>query len=106
VQVGGHNPVEPALCGVPMIMGEAVFNFDDVVAPFRDADCLRLVEGVDGLTQVLAAWLADPDTRRTMGDRARAVVAANTGARARLRGLLEQEIGRTAPDAAVPARAR
>jgi 3-deoxy-D-manno-octulosonic-acid transferase len=96
VDVGGHNPIEPALCGIPIVMGQAVFNFPDVVAAFREAQCLVLVSGGDELLGVLDAWLSDPAARAAAGTRAQAVVAANTGASERLRGLLEREIGAAA----------
>jgi 3-deoxy-D-manno-octulosonic-acid transferase len=92
VQVGGHNPIEPALCGVPAVTGPAVFNFEDVVRAFRDAGALAVVDDADGLTGVLADWLGDAGRRAAAGDRARAVVAANKGAGARLEALLDEQI--------------
>ena len=43
VSVGGHNPIEAAVCRVPLLMGPETFNFPDVVAAFADAGCLQLV---------------------------------------------------------------
>jgi 3-deoxy-D-manno-octulosonic-acid transferase len=91
VPVGGHNPIEPALCGVPVVMGPQVFNFADVVEAFRGARALEIADGPDALANVVAAWLADPAERVSAGARARAVVVANTGATARLRGVLAAE---------------
>jgi 3-deoxy-D-manno-octulosonic-acid transferase len=99
VAVGGHNPIEPALCGIPVIMGRAVFNFADVVAAFRAADCLELVSNAHELAEVVEAWLADRATRCARGARAAAVVAANAGATGRLRCLLEREIDRITSEA-------
>ncbi|MDZ7668521.1 MAG: lipid IV(A) 3-deoxy-D-manno-octulosonic acid transferase [Gammaproteobacteria bacterium] len=89
---GGHNPIEPALCGVPVIMGPSIFNFADVVARFREADCLELATDEQTVAQVLEGWLADPQARRNRGSRARRVIADNAGASARLRALLETQI--------------
>lgn len=89
---GGHNPIEPALCGVPVIMGPSTFNFADVVARFREADCLELAADEHALVRVLEGLLADPQARRNRGSRARRVIADNAGASARLRALLEAQI--------------
>jgi 3-deoxy-D-manno-octulosonic-acid transferase len=92
--IGGHNPIEPALCGVPMVTGPHVFNFADVVEPFRVAGCLERIERPAGLAPAVLCWLQDEARRTLAADRARAVVAANAGATARLRALLEAELGR------------
>jgi len=89
VPVGGHNPIEPALCGVPVLMGPEVFNFAEVVEAFRAEGALALVGDASALAEAVAGWLTDPAARTAAGARACAVVAANRGATARLRGLLE-----------------
>jgi 3-deoxy-D-manno-octulosonic-acid transferase len=96
VPVGGHNPIEPALCGVPVVMGPQVFNFADVVEAFRAVRCVEIVDDAAGLAAAVGGWLVDPAARKAAGDRALAVVAANTGATARLRALLEAEFRRSA----------
>ena len=90
--LGGHNPIEPALCGVPVIMGPAVFNFPDVVAVFRDAGCLCQVDDADSLSGQLGQWLGDRPVWRDRGARARDLVARHTGASDRLVRLLESRI--------------
>ncbi|MBX3707238.1 MAG: lipid IV(A) 3-deoxy-D-manno-octulosonic acid transferase [Pseudomonadales bacterium] len=94
VDQGGHNPIEPALLGVPVVMGPNVFNFADVVERFRAAGCLRLVADADDLAGAIRAWFDDPEGRRATGLRARAVVAANAGASVRLRALLDGVLAR------------
>lgn len=94
VAMGGHNPIEPALCGVPVVTGPQVFNFADVVEPLRAAECLEIVARPDALAPALLRWLRDPERRAAAADRARVVVAANAGATRRLRALLETELDR------------
>ena len=43
VEKGGHNPLEPAQFGVPVVMGESYFNFREIVGALREADAIRLV---------------------------------------------------------------
>lgn len=95
---GGHNPIEPALCSVAAVMGPDVFNFSDVVAAFRAADALQLVADQAALGDAVCGAFDDIRGRRERGLRAHRVVAANTGARARLRALLAREIGAAAAD--------
>ena len=43
VQHGGHNPIEAAAAGLPLLMGPHDFNFTSVVALFESARCLHRV---------------------------------------------------------------
>lgn len=92
VPTGGHNPIEPAVCGVPVAMGPHVFNFPDVVELFRDADGLAGVTSAAELADRVAGWLRNPDAARAAGQRAAGVVARHRGASARLETLLAGEI--------------
>ena len=40
---GGHNPIEPAALGTPMLMGPDRMNFEEVCARFSAAGCLTEV---------------------------------------------------------------
>jgi len=44
VPAGGHNPLEPARFGVPVLMGPHYENFRDVVEALRGAEGLRVVD--------------------------------------------------------------
>ncbi|MCY4128007.1 MAG: lipid IV(A) 3-deoxy-D-manno-octulosonic acid transferase [Gammaproteobacteria bacterium] len=76
---GGHNPVEPAVFGVPMLMGPDRMNFEEVCKRFTDAGCLTTVQNSDELATELLALLNDPDERQRQGDAARQVVNENRG---------------------------
>jgi len=83
VPTGGHNPLEPAVLGVPVISGIHVHNFSEVYAEMIAAGGARLVAGVEELTVVAAAWLDEPDLAAAAGAAGREVVVRNRGATGR-----------------------
>ncbi len=86
--VGGHNLLEPAALGVPVLTGPALANFAEVAEVLRAADALVEVADAQALADILASLFADPAERRRLGEAGRAVVEANRGALARtLEGL-------------------
>ena len=88
VPVGGHNLLEPAALGVPVLTGPELANFAEVAEVLREADALVEVADAEALAAALAGLLADPAERRRLGEAGRAVVAANRGALERtLEGL-------------------
>jgi hypothetical protein len=57
VPLGGHNPLEPAACGVPVIMGPHHATQRDAVQALRSRGAL-VVESTDrGVTEALEGWL-------------------------------------------------
>ena len=77
---GGHNPIEAAIHGVPMIMGPNRINFAQVVQRFEAAGCLHSADNVDELTNCVDALLKDAGQRGVEGYAARQVVSNNRGA--------------------------
>ena len=92
VPVGGHNPIEAALCGQPLVMGPHTWNFDEVVAAFADADCLTRVESATQLASAVVAAFEDDRVRAAAGAQALQVVEQNRGATGRLLALLRSRI--------------
>jgi 3-deoxy-D-manno-octulosonic-acid transferase len=101
VPVGGHNPIEPAMCGQPLLTGPHTFNFPDVVAAFEDSGSLLRVSDAAGLAGEVVRCLTDAGARERMAASARGVVAANTGATERLLELLRADVGRVAGNAPI-----
>ena len=52
VKKGGHNPLEAAQFGVPVVMGESYENFKGIVGAMREADAIRIVRR-EGLGEAL-----------------------------------------------------
>ena len=75
VPAGGHNPLEPAQFGVPIVMGPHYANFraitEDLLAARRPAD-----HGKAELARILLELLCNPGDAEAMGERARQVFAA------------------------------
>lgn len=92
VDVGGHNPIEPALCDLPIVSGPHQFNFTDIMEALSRAGGLTSVTDEQQLAQVVGDWFAEPDARRQAGQAAARVVAANRGARDRVRDLISTRI--------------
>jgi 3-deoxy-D-manno-octulosonic-acid transferase len=76
---GGHNPLEPAQWGVPVVMGESYENFRGIVDALRAADAIRIAPREKLLNQ-LQALLGDEEGARAMGERARALAQNQAGA--------------------------
>lgn len=77
---GGHNPVEPAVFGVPMLMGPDRMNFEEVCSRFTEAGCLTTVGEHEELANELCRLLNDPTERQRQGVAAQQVVSENRGA--------------------------
>ena len=88
VEVGGHNPLEPALCQVPVVSGPYQFNFTDVMADLEQRGGLRTVADAAQLAEVVTAWLGDTSSRQHAGASAAAALAENRGAMERVCELL------------------
>lgn len=79
VPLGGHNILEPAQHGVPIIVGPHTQNFRAIVEVFRTSDALR-VATLDDLSRTFLSLLQDEDLRRGLGRRALEVVRSRFGA--------------------------
>ena len=77
---GGHNPLEPAALGVPVITGPHWHNFAAIYPELIAAGAAREVPDAARLAEVLTGWLADPLSRDAAGEAGRRVVADNRGA--------------------------
>ncbi|HEX3985825.1 MAG TPA: 3-deoxy-D-manno-octulosonic acid transferase [Acidobacteriaceae bacterium] len=82
IPAGGHNPLEPAQFGVPVMMGESYENFRGIVEALRAADAIRIVPR-DHLRETLAGMFGDLALAQAMGERGRQVFEREAGATAR-----------------------
>jgi len=89
---GGHNIIEPAQYGVPIIVGHHTENFRDIVGLFQNRDAIRMV-GPAELSPVWMELLSNETKRQALGQRAAETLKTQTGAIQRtvdaLKSLLE-----------------
>jgi 3-deoxy-D-manno-octulosonic-acid transferase len=89
VPIGGHNLLEPAIQGLPLITGPHLFNSQDIADMFVESDAVRLVSNRDELVGVIEELLDRPDYAAELGQNAFKLLQANRGALQRLLLLLE-----------------
>jgi 3-deoxy-D-manno-octulosonic-acid transferase len=89
VEVGGHNVLEPASIGVPVIFGPYMFNFETARALLLERHAARQIDDMLALEPALTALLQEPGKRKAMGIAGRVVLQSNRGALRRLIGLIE-----------------
>ncbi|HEY0767394.1 MAG TPA: lipid IV(A) 3-deoxy-D-manno-octulosonic acid transferase [Steroidobacteraceae bacterium] len=89
VPVGGHNLLEPAALGVPILTGPNNSNSEEIARLLIARGAAEVVHDAAQLAGRVSALLADPDTRARIGAQGRASVEANRGALAKLLGLIE-----------------
>ena len=80
VPIGGHNLLEPAAMGVPVLTGPELANFSDVAEVMREAGALTEVADAEALADTLVRLFADAPARRRLAEAGRAVVTAHRGA--------------------------
>jgi 3-deoxy-D-manno-octulosonic-acid transferase len=89
IRHGGHNILEPALLGLPVIFGPHMFNFSEASQQLLQNNAAWQVSNTQELVASVARLLRNDGLRRGAGKRARATVEANRGALAKLFGLVE-----------------
>lgn len=88
VEVGGHNVMEPALLGLPVLFGPHMFNFADASRQLLEAQAAWQVADAAELAATAAGLFAAPARRQAAGRRGRQVVENNRGALAALLAII------------------
>jgi 3-deoxy-D-manno-octulosonic-acid transferase len=80
VPSGGHNILEPAFAGKPVVVGPHMENFQEIADAFRAESAIVQVASAEELAREVSALLLDEPRRRGLGERARGLVGRNRGA--------------------------
>lgn len=89
VPVGGHNLLEPAALGLPVITGPHNFNAEEIARMFSSVGAATFVNDTAELIRELARYLQDPELRARVGEAGRQTVEENRGALLRLLALVD-----------------
>jgi len=80
VPVGGHNSLEAAALGVPLIIGPHIFNCIEVTRLLKEAGALQQIATAEALTPAVLSWFQDEEARLIAGSAGLQVLAQNQGA--------------------------
>ena len=80
IHQGGHNILEPAALGLPIIYGPHMFNFHAINELFLQYQASVQVTNEAELAQTLKHWLEQPQTAEALGKKAEKLMQQNSGA--------------------------
>ena len=86
--IGGHNPLEAAQYGVPVVMGEHYKNAQTVVDEMRDATACLCVSSSEEVNDIVGRLTTAAVDMQSIGERARVIAAANRGATERVLAMI------------------
>jgi 3-deoxy-D-manno-octulosonic-acid transferase len=89
VAVGGHNLLEPAALGLPVLTGPHYFNSREIALLLLKQGAALQVTDAQELAAVLRRLLDDPEERRRIGAAGKQIVESNRGSVARLLALMD-----------------
>lgn len=98
VPIGGHNLLEPAVQGLPIISGPHLFNAQDVADKMVELGACRIVSDSDELADVVAGFIDDPAAAERAGTNGLMALEQNRGSLERLLVLLEPLLSRVEAD--------
>ena len=81
VPAGGHNILEPAIHGKPILFGPHMQNFSEITHTFVSNDAAIQVRNERELEEAVVMLVSDPVRRAKLGAAARALIDANRGAK-------------------------
>jgi len=83
VPTGGHNPIEPASCGVPVLFGPHMENFREIAALFLSRGGGVQVPDRAGLEEALISLAGDAALRDIIGRQGARILQESAGATGR-----------------------
>lgn len=85
---GGHNLLEPAAVGKPILTGQFMFNFSDITKRLLEINAAEQIFDEQQLVERLLFLLENPKSREEMGEKGKAFVEQNRGALERVLDLI------------------
>jgi len=93
VPVGGHNILEAAAVGAPVLFGPYMANFKEIVEGVLRQDAAIQCRDEGEISSAIVALYADSAYKRLLAEKAKAFVLLNQGAVARIFDILSRDIG-------------
>jgi len=91
--VGGHNPLEVAIWGKPVVMGKSYDNFFHLVEGLKKAGGLLTFKNKREFFKIGDHLNGDPKLREEMGEKAKSWVEKQRGASKRTVDFIEKILG-------------
>ncbi len=88
VPVGGHNLLEPAAVGLPVLVGKYVFECEEICHKLLAAQAAQQVSNAEQLAQAVKRYLQDALLRQQTGEQGRRFVEKNRGALERVLSII------------------
>lgn len=104
VATGGHNVLEPAVFGKPIVFGPHMENFAEIARAFVASGAGVQLSSARDMDEAIVSLLSDPVRRARLGAAARALVEANRGAKEKTMAVVADLL--PAPPAEYPANVR
>jgi 3-deoxy-D-manno-octulosonic-acid transferase len=92
VPKGGHNILEPAACGIPVVFGRWTFNFKEAASVVLEAKAGLQINNNEDLKPEIERLLNDARYAKQMGENGRDVVLKNKGALFKTAEILLEKI--------------
>ena len=89
VPVGGHNLLEPAAQGLPIVTGPHLFNAQEIAEDFVELGACRIIANESELAATVASLIENPAEAEKMGQNGLTVLEQSRGSLERLLILLE-----------------
>lgn len=80
VPTGGHNLLEPAALGLPVLTGPQVFNFVEIVDALQAENAIKVIQDGQELAETVSLLLQQPEARSVLGEAGCKLVEKNRGA--------------------------
>lgn len=93
VQVGGHNVLEPAALGVPILFGPHMHNFKEIERKVLECDAAIQCRDKQEIEAAVRSLYADKERRKALAARGRQFVEQNRGALDRMVQILRDALG-------------
>ena len=88
LKTGGHNLLEPASLGTPIITGPILFGVEEIANMLQANGALEIINDAEELSKIVCQLLSDSGQRKKMTKAARKVLDKNKGSVQKLLSLI------------------